>query len=110
LLFDIVGKHIEISEALKIYAKEKTSKLPRFYNSVNHIEVVIDGSVDSPENNVSVEIIVRGQHKNMVFVVTEAGKDAYKCIDFAVRKLERQLRRHKNKERNNKHTQSGKPK
>ena len=43
MLFTISGKHIEITEAIKIYAEKKTSKLPRYYNSINQIEVIIAG-------------------------------------------------------------------
>ena len=99
MLFTISGKHIEITEAIRRHAEEKTSKLPRYYNSINQVEVIIDGS---KSGNVSVEIIARGEHSK-VFIVTETGEDAYRCIDVAVRKLERQLRRKKGKERDNKH-------
>jgi len=99
LLFTISGKHIEITEAIRRHAEEKTSKLPRYYNSINQVEVIIDGSRGG---NTSVEIIARGEHSK-VFIVTETGEDAYRCIDVAVRKLERQLRRKKGKERNHKH-------
>ena len=99
MLFTITGKHIEITEAIKRHAEEKTSKLPKYYNSINQVEVIIDGK---PSGNIGVEIIARGEHSK-VFVVTETGEDAYKCIDVAVHKLERQLRRKKGKERNNKH-------
>lgn len=102
MLFTITGKHVDISEALKRHAEEKTSKLPKYYNGINQVEVIIDGSSGS---NVSVEIIARGEHSN-IFVATEAGVDAYQCIDIAVHKLERQLRRKKTRERNNKHTSS----
>ena len=104
MLFKITGKHITITDAMRAYSEEKTSKLPKFYSTVNQVEVVIDGS--EAGNNVSVEIIARGEHSN-VFVVTEAGEDAYKCIDAAVHKMERQLRRKKTKERNNKHPNGG---
>jgi len=100
LLFTITGKHIEITEAIRQHAEEKTSKLPKYYDSVNQIEVVVD---KEPGGNTSVEIIARGEHSK-VFVATEAGEDAYKCIDMAVHKLERQLRRKKTKERDNKHS------
>ncbi len=100
MLFTISGKHIEISEAIKVYAEEKTSKLPKYYNSINQIEVVVDGGQGS---KTSVEIIARAEHSK-VFVGTKTGEDAYRCIDMAVHKLERQLRRAKSKERNNKHT------
>ena len=100
MLFTISGKHIEITEAIRRHAEEKTSKLPRYYNSINQVEVIIDGSHGG---NTSVEIIARGEHSK-VFIVTETGEDAYRCIDVAVRKLERQLRRKKGRERDNKHT------
>jgi len=99
VLFTITGKHIEVTKAIKAHAEQKTSKLPRYYNSINRIEVVIDGN---DGGKISAEIIARGEHNN-VFVVTETGDDAYKCIDIAVHKLERRLRRKKNKQRNNKH-------
>jgi len=102
LLFTISGKHIEITEAIRRHAQEKTSKLPKYYNSINQIEVVIDGSQGS---NASVEIIARAEHSK-IFVGTETGTDAYRCIDMAVHKLERQLRRVKSRERDNKHSSS----
>ena len=102
MLFTISGRHIEITEAIRKYAEEKTSKLPKHYNSINQVEVIIDGG---PGNNTSVQVIARGEHSN-IFIVTETGEDAYKCIDLAVHKLERQLRRKKGKERDNKHTGS----
>lgn len=101
MLFTISGKHVTITEAMRVYAQEKTSKLPRYYDGVNQVEVIVDSSHGA--NKVAVEIIARGEHGN-VFVATETGNDAYQCIDGAVHKLERQLRRKKTKERDDKHT------
>ena len=103
MLFTISGKHIEITEAIKKHAEEKTSKLPKYYNSINQVEVIVDGGQGG---GASIEIIARAKHSK-IFVGTETGEDAYRCIDMAVHKLERQLRRAKSKERNNKHTTSG---
>ena len=100
MLFTITGKHIEITEAIRSHAEEKTSKLPKYYNSINQVEVVIDGNQGG---NISAEIIARAEHSK-VFVATERGEDAYRCIDMAAHKLERQLRRAKSKERDNKHS------
>ena len=99
MLFTISGKHIEITEAIRRHAEQKTSKLPKYYNSINQVEVIIDGGQGG---NTSVEIIARAEH-GKVFVGSETGEDAYRCIDMAVHKLERQLRRTKGKERNHKH-------
>ena len=102
LLFTISGKHIEITEAIRTHAQEKTSKLPKYYSSVNQVEVIVDGGQGG---STSVEIIARAEHSK-VFVGTETGEDTYRCIDMAVHKLERQLRRAKSKERDNKHAGS----
>ena len=98
MLFTITGKHIEITEAIKEHAEKKTSKLPRYYDSINMVEVLIDGNKGA---DITVEIIARAEH-NKVFVVKEQGQDAYSCIDIAAHKLERQLRRRKGIERDNK--------
>ena len=100
MLFNITGKHIDITEAIKNHAQQKTAKMTKFYNSVNQVEVIIDGSLGAQN---SVEIIARAEHSK-VFVASESGDDVYRCIDLAAHKLERQLRRKKTRERNNKHT------
>ena len=100
MLFTIRGKQIDITEAVKTYAEEKTAKLPRYYDSINQVEVMIDGNKGG---KINVEIIARAEH-NKIFIVTETGQDPRRCIDVAVRKLQRQLRRQKGKERDNKHT------
>ena len=99
MLFTISGKHIEITQAIRKHAEEKTAKLPKYYNSINRVEVIIDGG---KVGSTSVQIIARAEHSN-IFIANETGQDAYRCIDLAVHKLERQLRRKKTKERNNKH-------
>jgi len=98
LLFTIVGKHTEVPELVKEYTQKKTSKLQKYYSSLNQIEVLFDSG---QAGNVNVEIIARAEHSK-VFVVTQTDKDIYRCIDAAVRKLETQLRKKKTKERDNK--------
>ncbi len=99
MLFTVTGKHIEITETIRRYAQEKTSKLPKYYNSINQVEVIIDGG---QSGKVGVEIIARGEHSK-IFVANETGNDACTCIDAAVHKLGRQLRRKKTRERDDKH-------
>ncbi len=105
MLFTISGKHIDVTEAMRQHAQEKTSKLSKYYSSINQIEVVVDGGEGG---SIMVEIIARAEHSK-VFVGTERGQDAYQCIDMAAHKLERQLRRIKNKERDNKHADDLEP-
>ena len=100
IAFTISGKHVTITDSIRAHAEEKTSKLPRYYDGINQVEVIVDSS--HGVNKISVEVIARGEHGN-VFVATETGEDAYPCIDGAVHKLERQLRKKKTKERDDKH-------
>ena len=85
MLFTITGKHVEITEAIKKHAKEKTAKLPKYYDKINQVEVVIGSNEGS---SVDVEIIARAQH-NTISIAKEIGTDAYACIDIAVHKLDR---------------------
>jgi len=105
LLFKITDRHANVGERVKAYAEQKTSKLPRYYNSINQVEVIIDGS-RLPET--TVEVIARAEH-GRVFVASETGEDVLGCIDSAVHKLESQLRKAKGKERENKHAGGAEP-
>jgi putative sigma-54 modulation protein len=105
LQVEITGKHIEITDALRKHAEDKVIKFPRYYSSVTHVQVVIEGGKSQLP---SVEIIARAEH-NKVFVATETGADAYAAIDLAAHKLERQLTKMKTKERDNKYAGGAAP-
>jgi putative sigma-54 modulation protein len=98
MLFTITGKHFEITDRIRAHAEEKTEKLPKYYDNINQIEVIIEGNGADH----GVEIIARAEHSN-VFIAKEMGDNTFTCIDMAVHKLESQLRKKKEKQRNNKH-------
>lgn len=100
MLFMISGRHVDVPVDVRKYAQEKTSKLPKYYDSINQVEVIISGSRGS--SSINVEIIARAEH-GKVFVVKRRGNDVYFCIDSSVRTLERQLKKRKGKERDSKH-------
>lgn len=99
MLITITGKHLEITDAIRSHVEEKVEKLPRYFDGVSQVEVIIEGN---DGGRPSVEIIARGEH-SVLLVAKETGEEMYACIDLAVHKLERQLRRKKDKQRNNKH-------
>ena len=98
MLVSVVGRHVQITGEVKSYAEQKAQKLPRFYDRIQAIEVVVDHESDLS----SVEMIVTAAGKQ-TFVAKEVGPDTLACIDLAVDKLERQLTKHKEKFRNRKH-------
>ena len=96
----IVGKHVDITDAVKAEIEEKVSHFPKFYNIINDVEVIIEGGKDGVTG--SVEIIVRARH-NHTFVAKETGQDMYGCVDEVVKKIERQIKKQKQKERDDRH-------
>ena len=98
MIVTITGKHIEITDAIRAHAEEKVEKLPRYYDSITQIEVVLEGNEGSRQ---SVEILVHAEHNDLL-IAKETGTDTYTCIDAAVHKMERQLRKAKEKQRGHK--------
>ena len=95
----ISGRHLEITPAIRQYAEEKASRLPKFYDLIQAIEVILDGAEGKQKR---AEIVVNAEHKN-TFVGHHEGEDLYGCIDQAVHKVQVQLTAHKERFRNRKH-------
>ena len=98
MLVTISSRHMDVSAALKAYAEQKASKLTRYFDRIQSIEVVFDNARDA----MRVEMIAVAERRNR-FIAHDWGADAYACIDTCIDKLERQLSDHKKKFRNRKH-------
>ena len=94
----VSGRHFAITPAIRDYASEKASKLPKYFDRVAKIEVIADRA----DHDHEVEIIAHVERADP-FICKVSGGDLYKCIDEAVKKIERQLTDHKEKLRNRKH-------
>lgn len=95
----VTGRHMDITPAIREYASEKVSKLPRYFDRIQSIDVIAHKNDRQHE----MEIIVHVDRSDP-FLCKTAGSDLYACIDEAVNKLERQLTDHKDKLRNRKHS------
>ena len=98
MIVTIAGRHMDVTEALKAFSEQKVSKLTRYYDRIQEIEVIYDAGKDG----VAVEVIVNAEH-NDVFIAHHQQGDAYASLDACVEKLERQLSDHKKMHRNRKH-------
>ena len=94
----VSGRHMGISDSLKSYCREKSERLIRFFDRIQSIEVVLDGR----NGQHFAEMIVHSVG-TPPFVAREQHEDAYAAIDLLLDKVERQIRRHKEKLRNRKH-------
>lgn len=104
MIVTISARHMEVTASLRSHAEQKASKLKKYYDRIQEIEVIFDAAKDS----VKVEMIVNAEHNGM-FVANHGEGDAYLCVDACVHKLERQLSDHKELYRNRKHPEAAKP-
>lgn len=90
----IQSRHIEATDSIRQYVESKVTKLPRFYDNVQSIDVTLDLEAERPV----VEIVVTARKKN-TFVAKHRDEDMYACIDQCLHKITEQLRRHKDRVR-----------
>jgi putative sigma-54 modulation protein len=96
----VTGRHLEITDAIREHAIQKGNRMPRYYDRVSEVEVVV---AKAEPNHYQVEMIASVDNHDP-FVVHVKHEDLYAGIDEASHKLERQLTDHKEKLRNRKHT------
>ena len=94
----VIGRHLEMTDAIREYAEGKVGKLPRYYDRVTEAQLMAEKN----ERQFTVELRVQAGHHDP-FIAHNDGDDLYACIDAVVDKLERQLTDHKEKLRNRRH-------
>jgi len=94
---DVTGKGMDVTDAIQRYAIQKVDKLPRYYDGVQEIDVVME----QQKAIFMVEIRVESE-KHDTFVAKSEGDDVYGCIDTSTDKMQRQLRDFKEKLKNTK--------
>ena len=96
----VTGRHMDITDPIRQYAEQKTEKLPRYYDRIRRIEIIVDKH-DAHEHKVELIAHVDGHNP---FIASVHSADLYACIDEVTTKIERQLHDHKEKMRNHKHS------
>ncbi len=91
---DVVGKHLEVTDAIREYALSKSEKLLKFFDGTQQITVVLE---QAPKNaGFSAEIVV-DVVKHDDFVARANAEDLYAAIDVAANKAGRQIKDFKDK-------------
>jgi putative sigma-54 modulation protein len=86
-------RHLESSDALKNFAREKLIKIERYLDAEeDEVELIASFNPKRNLHRADLQIITGGAHTLNSHEETE---DMYNSIDMAVDKLEKQLRRHK---------------
>ena len=86
LRIDLTDRHEHHNEDVKQYAREKVERLTRYFDKVQHIEVVFD----KENSDHSVEIIVSANH-HLRFVGHATHPSVMAAIDRVMEKLEKQV-------------------
>jgi putative sigma-54 modulation protein len=89
---NVVGKHFEVTDAIKAYGEQKASRLPRYFNGVQMITFTIGKTGAHATGEYDAELIINAAGGHDDFVSHAKASDPYAAIDLVVEKGERQLR------------------
>ena len=87
----VTFRHMDATDALKVYAEEKLGRLQKYSDTALDAHVVL--YPERFEHVAEVSTIIRGTPMQS----SERSEDLYASIDAAVDKLERQVVKHKEK-------------
>jgi len=87
----VTFRHLEATPSLKKYAIEKVSRVNKHFGNKNEISIVLS----SEKHRYTAEIILKA--KRITVNAKEETDDMYSAIDLAVDKLNRQMKKHKEK-------------
>jgi putative sigma-54 modulation protein len=99
---DVIGRHFEVTDAIRQYAETKVGKLTKYYDGVQSIRVTISKVSAQHHADHDVELVLDVE-KHDDFVSHSKAEDVYAAIDLVSEKGERQLRDFKEKLKENKH-------
>ncbi len=88
---DVIGRGVEMTDAMREYATAKASKLPKYFDGVQAITVSVSPKSHTHTTDYDAELVLDVE-KHKDFVSHATGKDPYAAIDLVVEKGERQLR------------------
>jgi putative sigma-54 modulation protein len=94
---NLTGHHIEITDSLRNHVNEKMGKLERHFDKVSNTHVILSVEKDTHKAEATV-------HMSGNDIFAEAHEpDMYAAIDSLVDKLDRQVKKHKEKLKNHLH-------
>jgi putative sigma-54 modulation protein len=94
----VTFRHMEASEAVRQYAREKVEKIKKYFPDPIFAHVVV-GTERGYQHAVDVHIQL---HNGLAIKGHETTEDMYSSIDLVMAKIERQVRRYKDKIRHHK--------
>ena len=97
---NITGHHVEVTDSLKAYVAEKLERLEKHFDHVNNVHVIL--SVEKQRHKSEATVNVNGAS----LFADSTEEDMYAAIDSMTDKLDRQIKKHKEKLKDH-HRQEG---
>lgn len=88
---NITGHHVEVTDSLKAYVAEKLERLEKHFDHVNNVHVIL--SVEKLRQKSEATVNVNGAS----LFADSTEEDMYAAIDSMADKLDRQIKKHKEK-------------
>ncbi len=88
---NITGHHVDITPALRAYVEEKLERLERHFDNITNAHVILEIEKDRQKAEATINVS-RGQ----VYADSE-DENMYAAIDSLADKLDRQIKKHKEK-------------
>jgi putative sigma-54 modulation protein len=87
----ITGHHMDITEALRSYVESKFNRLERHFDKMTNIHVILGVEKERQKAEATIHV-----NRGNIFANDEH-EDMYAAIDGLIDKLDRQLKKHKEK-------------
>lgn len=88
---NITGHHVEVTDSLKAYVAEKLERLEKHFDHVNNVHVIL--SVEKQRQKSEATVNINGA----TLFANCTQDDMYASIDSMTDKLDRQIKKHKEK-------------
>ena len=92
----IVGKQLELTDALKSYVENAKDSLTKYNLDIISTRCVLSADEKNGKKGFSVEFAINLAHKNTI-VIKQKDKDVYAAVDLAIERAKKVLRRHHDK-------------
>lgn len=87
---EVVGRNLEVTDAIRQHAEGKAQKLPKYFDGIQQITFRISREDHQHKGSFGVELVVDVE-KHDDFVSHATAEDLYAAIDAAIQKSSRQL-------------------
>ncbi len=102
MVIEITGRHVDVTDAIKEYARRKIQKVVEEFPAVESVRVIMD----IQKYRHIAEVVVQGRH-HLRLEASESSEDMYASIDLVADKMAKQLRRSRDKVVTNHQTGKG---